>query len=72
MLWVLNVGEDVEGGLAGLGGSGKSGRADWQQEGGDGLLRLFFEAWNDSFRWLGTRVPRTPKRAWFSSNGLPR
>ena len=29
MLWVLNVGEGVEGGVAGLVGSGESGRADW-------------------------------------------
>ena len=38
MLWVLNVGESVEGEGAGLVGSGESGRADWRQ-GGDGLLR---------------------------------
>ena len=31
MLWVLNVGECVEGAVAGLVGSGESGRADWQQ-----------------------------------------
>jgi len=31
MLWVLNVGEGVEGGAAGLVGSGESGRADGQQ-----------------------------------------
>ena len=29
MLWVLNVGEGVEGGVAGLVGSGESGRVDW-------------------------------------------
>ena len=33
MLWVLNVGECVEGAVAGLVGSGESGRADWQQQG---------------------------------------
>ena len=40
MLWVLNVGEGVEGGVAGLVGSGESGRADWQQ-GGDGRVEAF-------------------------------
>ena len=29
MVWVLNVGEGVEGGVAGLVGSGECGRADW-------------------------------------------
>ena len=33
MLWVLNVGKSVEGGVEGLVGSGESGRADWQQSG---------------------------------------
>ena len=70
MLWVLNVGEGVEGGVAGLVGSGESGRADWQQ-GGDGVLRPSLDGWNDSFRLRGTRIVRTPKRAWFSSKGLP-
>jgi hypothetical protein len=71
MLWVLNVGEGVEGVVAGFVGSGESGRADWQQ-GRHGLLRPFFDGWNDSFRLRGTRIVRSPKRAWFSSNGLPR
>jgi len=33
MLWVLNAGEGVEGGVAGLVGLGESGGADWQQSG---------------------------------------
>ena len=67
MLWVLNVGEGVEGGVAGLVCSGESGRADWKQ-GEDGVLRPSLDGWNDSFRLRGTRMVRTPKRAWFSSN----
>src|SRR5271165_3087593 len=70
MLWVLNVGEGVEGGVAGLVGSGESDRADWQQ-GGYGLLRASLGGWNDSFRRPGRRIVRTPKRRWFSSKGLP-
>ena len=70
MLWVLNVGEGVEAGLAGLAGLGESGRADWQQ-GGDGLLRPSFDGWDDSFLLRGTRIVRTPKRGRFSSNGPP-
>jgi hypothetical protein len=69
LLWVLNVGEGVAGGVAGLVGSGESGRADWQQR-GDGLLSRFRDGWNDSFRLRGTRRVRTSKRTWFSSNGL--
>ena len=71
MLWVLNVGEGVEVGVADLVGSRESGRADWRQ-GGDGLLRPSFDGWNDGFRLPDTRRIRTPKRAWFSSKGLPR
>ena len=71
MLWVLNVGECVEGGVEGLVGSGESGRADWQQS-GYGVLSRSRDGWNDSFRERGTGVVvRTSKRAWFSSNGLP-
>ena len=40
MLWVLNVGECIEGGVAGLAGSRESGRVGWQQ-GGDGLFKAF-------------------------------
>ena len=70
MLWVLNVGESVEGGVAGLVGSGESGRADWQQSGYVVLSRSL-DGWNDSFRLRGTRIVRTPKRACFSSKGPP-
>jgi hypothetical protein len=70
MLWVSDVGEGVEGGVAGLVGSGECGRADWRQ-GGDGLLRPSLEGWNDSLGLRGTRIVRTPKRAWFSSKGPP-
>jgi len=62
MLWVLNVGECVEGGVARLIGSGQFGGADWQQ-GGDGLLNPSLDVWNDSFRLPGTRIVRTSKRA---------
>jgi hypothetical protein len=44
MLWVLNIGENAEDGVAGLIGSGESGRADWQQ-GEDGALRSLLAAW---------------------------
>ena len=70
MLWVLNVGEGVEGGVEGLVGSGESGRAGWQQS-GYGVLSRSRDGLNDSFRVRGTRIVRTSKRAWFSSNGLP-
>ena len=49
MLWVWNVGEGVEGGVAGLVGLGESGRADWRQ-GGDGLLRPSFDGWDDTIK----------------------
>ena len=70
MLWVLNVGEGVEGAVAGWVGSEESGRADWLQS-GYGVLSRSRDSWNDGFRVRGTRIVRTSKRAWFSSNGLP-
>ena len=70
MLWVLNVGECVEGAVAGLVGSGESGRADWQQ-GEMGLLRSSFDGWNDSFSAARHTYCTHVEAAWFSSNGLP-
>ena len=71
LLWVLNVGEGVEGGVGGLVGTAESGRADWRQD-GEGLLRRSLDGWNDGFRPRGTRMVRTSMRAWFSSMGVPR
>ena len=48
MLWVLNVAEGVEDEVAGLVGSGESGRADSQQS-GYVVLRRSRDGRNDSF-----------------------
>jgi len=48
----FECGEGVEGGVAGLVGSGESGRADGQQ-GGDGVLRPSLDGWNDRFECEG-------------------
>jgi hypothetical protein len=56
MLWVLNVGESVEGEIEGLVGLGESGRAAWQQS-EYAVLRPCFDGWNDScskgIKWYG-------------------
>jgi len=70
MLWVLNVGECVEGAVAGLVGSGESGRADWQQ-GEMGHLRSSLDGWNDSFSAARHTYCTQVEGAWFWSNGLP-
>ena len=70
MLWVLNAGKSVEGGVEGLVGSGESGRAKWQQS-GYGVLSCFRDGCNDSFRVRRTGMVRTSKRACLSSKWTP-